>query len=105
MVVTTRHEDTRLGLLGTPGLVASRTIGLRVKNLRSTKRPQSASFARLGPRTGQVDLTGKFFATANAPRSSVSKAIFWANMTSPATKLSLGTKHQPALGRPTSSSS
>jgi hypothetical protein len=26
--------------------------------------------------TNQVDLTGKFFATANAPRSSVSRAIF-----------------------------
>jgi len=47
----------------------------------------------------------KLFATANAPRSSVSRATFWASMTSPTTRLSLGTKHQPARGRPASSSS
>src|SRR5260221_6178171 len=45
------------------------------------------------------------FATANAPRSSVSRAIFWASMTSPATRETSGTKHQPARGRPASSSS
>jgi hypothetical protein len=47
----------------------------------------------------------KLFATASAPRSSVSRAIFWASMTSPATRGSRGTKHQPLLGRAASSSS
>lgn len=35
----------------------------------------------------------KLFATSNAPRSLVSSAIFCASMTSPATRLSFGTKH------------
>jgi hypothetical protein len=43
------------------------------------------------------------FATANAARSSVSKAIFWASITSPATRCPDGTKHQPMIGRPVSS--
>lgn len=53
----------------------------------------------------QSYLGEKFFATARAPNSSVSRAIFWANMTSPATSSPLGTKHQPARGDPFSSSS
>ena len=44
-------------------------------------------------------------ATASAVFSSVSKAIFCASMTSPATSMSLGTKHQPTFGRPSWSSS
>src|SRR2546427_12118524 len=45
----------------------------------------------------------KFFATTKAPRSSVSTAIFCANMTSPATRGALGTKHQPFRGLPAKS--
>jgi hypothetical protein len=40
------------------------------------------------------------FATANAPSSLVSSAIFCASMTSPATKQMLGTKHQPTRAEP-----
>src|ERR1700722_7614539 len=40
------------------------------------------------------------FATANAPSSLVSNAIFCASMTSPATKQMLGTKHQPTRTEP-----
>jgi hypothetical protein len=50
-------------------------------------------------------LDEKVLATARAPHSSVSRAIFCASITSPATRLSLGTKHQPMLGRSVSSSS
>ena len=59
------------------------------------------------PVTGQGadHLGANFLATANAPRSLVSRAIFCANTTSPATRQSLGTKHQPAFERPASSSS
>src|SRR6266568_401788 len=62
---------------------------------------------RMAARAGSADqLVGssnylgiKLFAAASAPHSSVSRAIFWASMTSPATRRSLGTKHQPVLGR------
>jgi hypothetical protein len=59
------------------------------------------------PYSGRCDdhLVAKCLATANAPRSLVSRAIFCASITSPATRQSLGTKHQPAIGRPESSSS
>ena len=46
-----------------------------------------------------------FLATVNAPRSSVSSAIFCASMTSPATRCASGTKHQPACRRPALSNS
>ena len=44
-------------------------------------------------------------ATAKAPRSSVSSAIFCASITSPGTRLPSGTKHQPLRGLPDRSSS
>ena len=57
---------------------------------------------------GTQMLDGEFmgrnlFATANAPDSFVSKAIFWASMMSPATRRPAGTKHQPTLGQPAAS--
>jgi hypothetical protein len=54
---------------------------------------------------GADHLGANFLATANAPCSLVSRAIFCASMTSPATRQSLGTKHQPLFRRPASSSS
>jgi hypothetical protein len=50
-----------------------------------------------------LHLTGKVFATASTRRSSVSRAIFCAKITSPATKQISGTKHKPARGWPHSS--
>jgi uncharacterized protein YeaO (DUF488 family) len=41
---------------------------------------------RIAPKGWRSYLGAKLFATANALRSSVSKAIFWASMTSPATR-------------------
>src|SRR5262249_20273402 len=44
-------------------------------------------------------------ATFIAPSSSVSRAIFWASITSPAGRNPFGAKHQPRKGRPFLSSS
>jgi hypothetical protein len=46
-----------------------------------------------------------FLATLRAAVSSVSRATFCASMTSPATRSSLGMKHQPTCGRPALSNS
>ena len=44
------------------------------------------------------NLIGNLLATASAPYSWVSRAIFWASITSPATIGPSGRKHQPTEG-------
>jgi hypothetical protein len=52
-----------------------------------------------------LSIGANLFATDKARLSNVSKAIFCASITSPATRQPWGTKHQPILRRPVSSSS
>jgi hypothetical protein len=70
-------------------------------------RPGTSPSEPVGPGGQSRSLPNgtNLFAIDKARLSNVSKAIFCASITSPATRQPWGTKHQPTLRRPVSSSS
>src|SRR4051812_11438787 len=81
-------------------IVVKWLIAVRRQRTRSAASPALFQLVQARRQRG-----GKLFATSSAIRSLVSSATFCASITSPATRSSFGTKHQPATGRPQQSSS
>ena len=66
---------------------------LQQKPIDRTARPGQRALAPPGQNLRGPDATNERWATESAPRSLVSRAIFCASMTSPATRSPSGTKH------------
>jgi hypothetical protein len=99
LATATRTPSEAQGCLSVS--LVRRIIGRVVRTIGGAPRQKG----RWTPRLQPPGSGGSLFATASVAYSLVSRAIFWASITSPGTKYPRGTTHQPVRGTPSSPSS